>query len=115
MKITHFIAVAFFAICSVVAQAQEKSSTFKVSGNCGMCKRTIEKAAKIPGVNSFNWDKDKKVATLSFDSSKTTAAAVQKKIAAAGYDTQLFKADEKAYGKLPSCCQYRDNAKPANH
>lgn len=115
MRIAQVIAVALFTVCSFVASAQEKSGTFKVSGNCGMCKKTIENAAKIPGVSTFNWDKEKKMATVNFDSSKTTLAAIQKKIASSGYDTQLFKADEKAYQALPSCCQYRANKKPAHH
>ena len=39
-----------------------KDISFGVRGNCGMCKRTIEKAANsVEGIANANWDKDKKL------------------------------------------------------
>ena len=42
------IAAVLLAFTSCV-NAQAKTETFKVSGNCGMCKTKIEKAAKDAG------------------------------------------------------------------
>lgn len=106
MKTIRLFGLLVASLFFLTVNAKEKTTTFKVSGNCGMCKKTIEKAARIEGVKTFNWDKDKKVANVTFDDSITSLATIQRKIAASGYDTQLFKADDKAYNNLHSCCQY---------
>jgi mercuric ion binding protein len=82
-------------------------ATFGVRGNCGMCKSTIEKAAKsVDGVKKANWDVDSKVITVSYNNDKTNTDAVQKAIAASGYDTSDFKGDDVAYKSNAKCCQY---------
>ena len=86
-----------------------KTESFKVSGNCDMCKSTIEKAAKVDGVSKAEWNKKTKVITLIYDPSKVKTEDVHKKIAAAGYDTEKVKADDKVYAKLPGCCKYERN------
>ena len=84
--------------------------SFGVRGNCGMCKKTIEKAAKsVAGVANANWDVDKKKMAVSFDDSKTDAMSIHKAIAASGYDTTKAAGDEEAYNNLPGCCQYDHN------
>lgn len=84
--------------------------SFGVRGNCGMCKTTIEKAANgVEGVESANWDVDKKKIDVSFDSSKTDAMAIHKAIAASGYDTEKVAGSEEAYNGLPGCCKYDHN------
>lgn len=88
-------------------QASISMITFGVRGNCGMCKRTIEKAANsVEGVSKANWIKDKKMMMVSFDSSKTNEMAVQKAVAASGYDTEKVKGNLEAYNGLPGCCKY---------
>lgn len=84
-----------------------KTETLKVSGNCNMCKATIEKAAKVDGVTKAVWDVNTKNLSLTYDPAKTTVDQVGKKIAAAGYDNAKAKADDKAFNALPGCCQYR--------
>ena len=82
-------------------------TSFGVRGNCGMCKKTIEKAAySVDGVSKADWDKDKKMIMVSFDNSKTNEMAVQKAIASSGYDTAKVEGDLNAYDNLPGCCQY---------
>jgi len=84
-----------------------KELSFGVRGNCGMCKKTIEKAANgVEGVASANWDVDKKKIDVSFDDTKTDAMAIHKAIAASGYDTEKVAGDEESYKNLPDCCQY---------
>ncbi|MFA8435528.1 MAG: heavy-metal-associated domain-containing protein [Marinifilaceae bacterium] len=90
--------------CKKQACAKE---TFKVKGNCGMCKAKIEKAAKgVDGVIDAQWNKDTKEITVNYDSSKVKMEKVHKAIAAAGYDTEKVKADDAVYDKLHSCCKY---------
>lgn len=86
--------------------AATKTETIKVLGNCDLCKTRIEKSAKIEGVSKATWDKDTKILTLVYDPSVVKGDDIQKKIAAVGYDTEKFKADNKAYNNLPKCCQY---------
>lgn len=97
-------ALAIFFSTSVFAQV--KTETFKVSGNCGSCKKHIEEAAqKVPGVTKAVWNKDTKVITVAY-TGKASVDAIEKKIASVGYDTPLYKADDKAYKALDECCQY---------
>lgn len=84
-----------------------KDISFGVRGNCGMCKRTIEKAANsVEGIANANWDKDKKIIKVSFDEGKTDVMSIHKAIAASGYDTEKVNGDLDAYEGLPGCCKY---------
>ena len=82
-------------------------TSFGVRGNCGMCKKTIEKAANgVKGVSKAVWDKEQKKIEVSFDSSKTNEMAIHEAIAASGYDTEKIHGSKTAYKNLPGCCQY---------
>jgi mercuric ion binding protein len=83
-----------------------KTETFKVWGNCGMCKDRIEKTVKAEGATSAAWDLKTKMLTVTFDPSKTSVDAFDKKLASVGHDTEKYKADDKVYDALPSCCKY---------
>ena len=82
------------------------SVSFKVSGNCGMCKRTIEKAAMISGVSNADWDMESDTIKVVYDPLKTKVLDIHKAIAASGYDTEKVKAKTSTYNGLPGCCQY---------
>jgi len=82
------------------------TSTFKVWGNCEMCKETIEGSLKVAGVSKADWNVDTKIMTVSYDSSKISLDQIQKNIAGVGYDTEKYKGDDKAYHELAGCCQY---------
>lgn len=87
----------------------EKESKFKVSGKCSMCKARIEKAANsVEGVTSADWNKETKMMEVTFDGSKTDVHKIHMAIADAGHDTEMHKASDEAYAKLPSCCKYRE-------
>ena len=81
-------------------------TSFKISGNCEMCKERIEKAAKIEGVKNAIWNQETHILTVAFVPTKTTLDQIQQNIANAGYDTPMFKSTEENYKKLPQCCQY---------
>jgi mercuric ion binding protein len=110
MKTLSFIAVLFFGLfhnnLSIAQTAALQKESVKVWGNCGMCKKTIEKAAKSAGAKTASWNAESQILKLSFSSDKTSAAKIQEAVAKAGYDTQDFTADNDAYNNLPGCCQY---------
>ncbi|MDD4746442.1 MAG: efflux RND transporter periplasmic adaptor subunit [Salinivirgaceae bacterium] len=84
-----------------------KQETFFVSGNCEMCKSTIELTVKsLPGIGVANWDLKTKELNVSFDDQKSSLSDIHKAIAKSGYDTKLEKATIEAYDKLPACCKY---------
>jgi len=90
-----------------VKQLANVNISFGVRGNCGMCKKTIEKAVNaVDGVTKAVWDVDKKKIDVSFDDSKTDEMAIHHAIAASGYDTEKVSGDLNAYNNLPGCCQY---------
>jgi copper chaperone CopZ len=83
-----------------------KTESVKIYGNCGMCETTIEKAGNVKKVAQVDWNKDTKMATLTYDPSKTNQDEILKHIALAGYDSDQFLAPDDVYAKLPECCQY---------
>lgn len=106
-QLKSMMLILIASISFTVLQAQgTKTDTFKVWGNCGMCKKTIEKAAKIDGVEKAEWNKETKIFTLLYNPTVTNNEKVQKAISVAGYDTEKFTGDDKAYEKLPGCCHY---------
>lgn len=90
-----------------------KTETVKIYGNCGMCKATIEKAGNIKNVALIDWDKEAKMATITYNSKKTTQTDILKRIALAGYDSDQFLAPDNAYNGLMDCCKYKRTAKIA--
>lgn len=79
---------------------------FYVKGNCESCKARIEKAAQDAGADSAEWSAEKQTVTLSFNTEKTSADAILKKIAEVGHDNEKYKSNESTYKNLPSCCLY---------
>ena len=91
---------------SAFAQNAE-TKEFKVYGNCGSCKARIEKAAKsVEGVRAADWNKETKLIKVAFDPGKTDIHKIHMAIAMAGHDTDMRKASQEAYDKLPACCKY---------
>lgn len=79
---------------------------FAVLGNCGMCKKTIEKAAIGAGATEADWNMDTDQIKVTFNPGKTSVDAIQKAIAKSGYDNVTYKADDEAYNNLHGCCKY---------
>lgn len=105
---TKILSIVVFVIIGLTScYSQTKTETFGVRGNCGMCKNTIEKAAKkVKGVSKVKWDKASKEVEVTFDSSKTNLDAIHQAIAASGYDTDKVTSKEATYNSLHKCCQY---------
>jgi TusA-related sulfurtransferase len=109
MKTLNIYAALLFSIFAInfsFAQTAVKNEIIKVWGNCGMCKNKIEKFAKSAGATSASWNEETKILNISYNSAASSSEKIQKAIAASGYDTQDFKADDKAYNRLMSCCKY---------
>ena len=121
MKKIKYVAIAFIAI--TIGSCGEKvikenntiatettngveTSTFKVWGNCEMCKETIEGSLKVEGVSKADWNTESKMITVIYDGKKISLDQIQKNIASVGYDTDNYKGDDKAYQELADCCQY---------
>ena len=103
--VATFLGQAAFAQ-QAAPNTTSQSAQFKVLGNCGMCKKTIEKAALGAGATTATWDMNTDLLAVTFDEKKTTTDAIQKAVARAGYDNAGYKADDKAYNNLHGCCQY---------
>lgn len=108
MKTLSLVAVILFSIFTInTSSAQSKTTeTIKVWGNCGMCKTTIEKAAKSAGAKTADWNEDSKELKVTYAAKKTSSAKIQDAIAKSGYDTQDFTAVKSAYDNLHGCCKY---------
>ncbi len=107
----YFSLILSFVLLSTMSLTADagnlKTETFKVWGNCGMCKATIEKAAKsVSGVKSADWNIKTDMLTVSFQEDKTTLDDIKKAIAASGYDSETHRATDEAYNNLHGCCQY---------
>jgi len=82
-----FILFSGFMMAILFSANAQTATKLKVSGNCGMCKSSIEKAAKTAGATTANWDMDTKILTFMFDG-KTNLDKIETAIAAIGYDTE---------------------------
>jgi len=107
LTLSLFISAALFSINTVAGVLHTETITFKVYGNCEMCKKTIETALKKnSNIKMANWNVESKMISVEYDPHMITVDAIHKIIADAGYDTDKVKASDAAYKKLPGCCQY---------
>jgi outer membrane receptor for ferrienterochelin and colicins len=127
MKYVKMLAFSgFFALISMTAAAQTQgmvkktavqtaaqTEVFAVLGNCGMCERIIEKAAADAGASQASWDVATRQLSVTYDPAKTSADAIQKAVAQAGYDNAGYKAPDEVYAKLHGCCQYDRTGAPS--
>ena len=102
-----FCSIVLVLFYSLALKAQIVSDTFTVNGNCEMCKKKIELACYgLKGVKNAEWSPETLALAIQFDSTKTNKQAVLQRLALIGYDSEVCKANDKAYNKLPECCHY---------
>ncbi len=106
------VTVILFSACgnqssSSSSVTANSNATFKVWGNCEMCKETIEGSLKKDGIAKADWNTDTKMMQVSFDSTKINLDQIEKNIASVGYDNEKYKGDDAKYSELPECCQYK--------
>lgn len=93
-------------LSSIVFAQTITNTTFKVKGDCGMCKERIESTALKNGAKTANWTAENQQLQLEFDAEKISADEILKKIAEVGHDNEKYSATTEVYEKLPSCCHY---------
>lgn len=100
----------FLASLFVLACKGDKNRAVEITahvwGNNETCKATIEKSSAVEGVSEAVWNIDSKLLKLKLDTSVVTLGTVLQAVAKAGYDNEMFYADDYAYNKLPPACQY---------
>ena len=101
------------ALVSFAGQAQDtdtdtkKKATFKVYGNCGMCKSKIEGAVNgKTGIYKATWDTKSKEMVVFYNPKKTSVPKIKQKIADVGYDSETHRAKKETYDNLHGCCKY---------
>lgn len=113
--ISNIIALFCFLLfisCNTIKNV--RTEQVHIYGNCGMCKETIENAGNKKNEAKVSWNKDTKMADLSYDTIKTNQNEILKRIAKAGYDSENFLAPKDIYDNLPECCHYDRNPKANN-
>jgi copper chaperone CopZ len=102
-----FMTIFLFSLSNAQTKISNPTiDSVTVYGNCGMCKKTIEKAANKTGVVSASWDTETNMLTVTFDNKKTSLDEILQKIAAVGYDSDKYRAKDEVYSNLHGCCQY---------
>ena len=91
---------------SLLSAQNLTKSTFKVKGECSMCKERIENSAKNTGATYANWMQESQELVVEFDSEKISADQILKNIAEVGHDNEKYTATDDVYEKLASCCHY---------
>jgi hypothetical protein len=100
------VLIVLSATACIAQTKNKKTEIVKIYGNSGVCEITIEKVGNRKNQSNVDWDKESKMATISYDSVKTSKAEILKRIALAGYDSDIFLAPDDTYSSLPSSCQY---------
>ncbi|MCB9261820.1 MAG: heavy-metal-associated domain-containing protein [Flavobacteriales bacterium] len=101
------ILMLVLALCAVAFSAQSKSVLieFKVEGQCGSCKKRIEKALDLPGISYASWDVNTKIMTVRYNDAKFGENDIHQIISELGYKTSKLSANKVSESKLPKCCQ----------
>lgn len=111
MKQLLLIFTILFSAPALFAQNNDiKTETFKVEGNCNMCKKRIENAAFVKGVKRAEWDKESHVLNVVYRPSKTSATEIARAVAKVGHSSEKLEAAEADYKQLPQCCQYKTHS-----
>lgn len=107
------LSMAFAAILALftnvnAAPNHNETASFKVYGNCEMCKKRIETALlKNQSISSATWDINTKIVTIIYNPHMISLDAIHQIIADAGHDTEKISAQDSTYKNLMGCCQYK--------
>ena len=105
IAILPFIGTIAFCIISCKPIA---AITFTAKGCCPTCENLILESLQIDEVKSAQWNQNNEKITLRFYANEISVEQLQRTVAIAGYDTDLFMAPDSVYLALPKCCHYRD-------
>lgn len=102
----RYLAILLPAFIS--CRQNQRHAEIRVSGNCGMCKETIENALNSAAIYKSDWDPDTKILEVDYNETRISLTEIRQRIADAGYDTDSVKAADSTYSQLHECCHYRD-------
>jgi periplasmic mercuric ion binding protein len=106
LVILLFVSLQAIGISQSVQSVNTDTVEFSVYGNCGMCKSRIEKALKVDGIKSAEWNIKSKIVSVVYNKSKIEEEKLHQLIAGVGHDTDMVRSDDKTYSKLHKCCKY---------
>ncbi|MBC8344841.1 MAG: heavy-metal-associated domain-containing protein [Candidatus Marinimicrobia bacterium] len=91
----------------ISCSSDTKTAELKLASiQCGMCTSNVETAvADLEGVSKVEVDLDNKIGKVTYKASIIDLAAIEKAIAAVGYDANNTKADPEVYADLAMCCK----------
>jgi len=104
-KIYTTTILSLFFLAFVQAQT-DSTRTLTVAGNCAMCKKRIETAAKMHGVETAIWNAGDNLLQIKYNPQKVQLEAIKKNIAQVGHDVDNLVATDESYAKLHECCMY---------
>ncbi len=100
----NIIIIALFLFTNSLF-AKNVTTTFKIDGNCQLCKDRIEKSLDISGVTFAEWDPETKLITVRFNDNKITLEEIHAAVGNVGHATEKVSANPDKQAKLPACCQ----------
>lgn len=109
MKNISKVLVLVLAIIGMAFTGNKKTIvTFKVSGNCDMCKQRIEQALDVKGVSFAEYNLETQMLTAHINPKHISVVQLHARIQNVGHDTEAGKAPDSAYALIPGCCKYRE-------
>ncbi len=110
IKIIKTLVLVLLTLSSLNTFSQKpkwEKASFQVLGNCEMCQKKIETAAKAnEGVKTARWNIVSQKMKVKFNPEVISIDTIQKSIANVGYDTEKYRADDEVYNNLHHCCHY---------
>jgi len=115
-KIYLLATMGLFSCAAVFAQIKNaETKTFKVKAKCVSSKEIIKSAGNQKRISTVSYNANEGIVTIKFDNTKTTAEAILKKIALAGFDNDQYFAPNNVYEKLAADCKYTRDKKASDH
>ncbi len=111
-----FLTVALLFSASLLVAQDKKTTSLDIhtSTVCDMCEATIkDNMIYEKGVKSVSVDLATNTIHLEYDAKKTDPQALRVAVTKLGYYADDLPGDEKAFKKLPACCQKEGCGKPA--
>jgi hypothetical protein len=79
IKILMAIVLLLSPFLSIAEIKNVSTEKVKIAGSCALCEEGIETAAFEKNISKASWDKDSKMALVTYDNKKTSIDAVLKK------------------------------------
>jgi copper chaperone CopZ len=101
------ILILLFSINSISLAQSIVEKTFKVNGNCSMCKERIETVLDTKGIKAAKWNANSQELFVAFNSNKISEDEIVKLVLSLGHKINGIEPDSMIYSRLPKCCQYK--------